>query len=161
FFADHPDFKNRNPKPGVVKFTNFDPSLAPYHGTRSAGLVSGPLKPSDGGKRYGVAYETEITTGGVLDYTGLPDDALIAGLEYAIQHAYSVVNMSLGHPVLPGETYSPVLELVAQRALHAGVLAIASAGNDESANGIPVFHPANCPSVLAVGALDGRLNPFP
>ena len=50
-------------------------------------------------------------------------------------------------------------EQVGQRALAAGTLIIAAAGNNSRrpADVEPVNHPANCPSILAVAALDETL----
>jgi subtilisin family serine protease len=52
-----------------------------------------------------------------------------------------------------------VYETVAQRALAAGCLIVAAAGNESSRPGLiaPVGHPANCPSIIAVGAVDASL----
>jgi subtilisin len=53
---------------------------------------------------------------------------------------------------------------VAQRALAAGTLIIAAAGNDSVRPDsiAPVDHPANCPSILAIAAIDAylRIAPF-
>ena len=67
--------------------------------------------------------------------------------------------MSLGAPVSPGERPSAVYENVARRAIASGTLIIAAAGNDSSRPGriAPVSRPANCPSIMAVAALDSRL----
>ena len=49
---------------------------------------------------------------------------------------------------------------MARRALRRDTLIVAAAGNDSRRSvGLvaPVSHPANCPSILAVGALDQRL----
>ncbi|MFN2466897.1 MAG: S8 family serine peptidase [Gaiellaceae bacterium] len=68
----------------------------------------------------------------------------------------AVVSMSLGAVARPGQRYSTVFETVAKRAAGAGSLILAAAGNDSrrptAVN--PVNHPANCPSILAVAALD-------
>ena len=69
--------------------------------------------------------------------------------------------MSLGASVVPDEKYSQIYTDIANRALERGTLIIAAAGNDSDRNsGIiaPVNHPANCPSIMAVGALDFDLN---
>ena len=54
---------------------------------------------------------------------------------------------------------SRVFESVGKRALDNGSLIIAAAGNDSSRPGNvePVSHPANCPSIMAVAALDSQL----
>ena len=68
--------------------------------------------------------------------------------------------MSLGAEVAANDPFSEVFEAVGQRALAAGTLIVAAAGN-ESERGAgwfaPVGHPANCPSILAVGALDAKM----
>ena len=63
--------------------------------------------------------------------------------------------MSLGSVAPPSRAY----ELAARRAMRRGSLIIAAAGNESSRPGViaPVGHPANCPSILAVGALDAQL----
>ncbi len=68
--------------------------------------------------------------------------------------------MSLGGRTQVNEPYSPIYEAVAQRALRRGTLIIAAAGNDSNrASGriVPVARPANCPSIMAVAALDSQL----
>ena len=65
--------------------------------------------------------------------------------------------MSLGARTRPGDPYSRTYERVASRALAQGTLIIAAAGNESKRqNGVvaPVGHPANCPSIMAVGAVD-------
>ena len=71
--------------------------------------------------------------------------------------------MSLGSSVAAGDAYSQVFEAVAQRALEAGSLIVAAAGNDSRRPVYiaPVGHPANCPSILAVAALDEVLDVAP
>lgn len=67
--------------------------------------------------------------------------------------------MSLGSATFPGQRFRPSYERIAQRALRRGILIIAAAGNESnrpiSIN--PVGSPANCPSIMAVGALDSHL----
>jgi subtilisin family serine protease len=94
----------------------------------------------------------------VLNNQGMGTDTnILAGIDWAIRNECAVVSMSLGAP--PEETFSLVFEQVAKRALAAGTLIIAAAGNDSRRPGLiaPVGHPANCPSILAVGALDKTL----
>lgn len=79
--------------------------------------------------------------------------------------------MSLGARVQPGETFSTIYENVAQRALRSspGTLIVAAAGNDSRIPGTnnrfeppkPVGRPANCPSILAVAAVDANLGIAP
>jgi subtilisin family serine protease len=72
--------------------------------------------------------------------------------------------MSLGAPTSPGQPYSRVFQRVARRARRRGTAIIAAAGDDsrrESGEVRPVCHPANCPSIMAVGALDWQLQVAP
>jgi subtilisin len=161
FFTKHPDFEKRVPVPVVKSFTTDDPLMDSGHGTRSVGLTCGPLKPSDGKPRYGVAHCAMIFFGRVMQKLRIRDAALIAGMEKAIELRASVVNMSCGSTIDARTPYSTSFELVAQRVLNAGVLPIAAAGNDSADAEAPVNHPANCPSVLCVGALDSNLEPLP
>jgi hypothetical protein len=63
--------------------------------------------------------------------------------------------MSAGAPIQFGGKHSVEFERVAARMLRRGLLLVAPAGNAESYGALwPVNHPANCPSIMAVGALD-------
>lgn len=133
------------------------------HGTHCIGTACGPQRP---GRlpRYGIAFESEIFAGKVLSNQGSgPDAGILAGIQWAITNRCPVVSMSLGAPVFPGEGFSQIFEMVAQRALAAGTLIIAAAGNDSARPGMirPVAHPANCPSIMAVGALDVQMRVAP
>jgi subtilisin len=80
----------------------------------------------------------------------------LEGIEWAVVNGCSVVSMSLGAqgPV------SIAYETAGQRALDAGTLVIAAAGNESTRPGFiaPVGRPANSVSVLAIAALDEALN---
>jgi subtilisin family serine protease len=81
-------------------------------------------------------------------------------MEWAITNNCKVISMSLGAPVEQGEKYSNIYNDVAKKAMSNGTLIIAAAGNESRRDqGIinPVGHPANCPSIMAVAALDGYL----
>lgn len=127
------------------------------HGTHVAGTACGPRKPTDG-PGYGVAFESEIYVGKVLGDDGSGTDAgILAGIAWAVENSCTVVSMSLGAPAQPGEPHSVTFERAAKRAMDQGTLIVAAAGNESrrSAGVIaPVGHPANCPTVLAVGAVD-------
>jgi subtilisin len=129
------------------------------HGTHCVGTACGPRQPETG-PGYGVAYESLIFAGKVLSNEGSGGDGgILSGISWAINNGCRVVSMSLGAATRPGQAYSRTYERVARRALSRGVLIIAAAGNEsDRRNGhiAPVGHPANCPSVLSVGALDVR-----
>lgn len=126
------------------------------HGTHCIGTACGPRQPAQL-PRYGVAFNAEIFAGKVLSNQGSgADGGILAGIQWAIRNKCHVVSMSLGSPVFEGETFSQIFEQVAKRALRRGSLIIAAAGNDSRRPSFiaPVSHPANCPSIMAVGALD-------
>ncbi len=135
------------------------------HGTHCVGTACGPLQPGQL-PRYGVAVEAEIFVGKVLSNAGRgADSGILAGIEWALQNQCVVVSMSLGASLcdLPPQAHSQVFENVGRRALAQGTLIIAAAGNDSQRPQriCPVNHPANCPSIFAVGALDSRLRVAP
>ena len=158
----HPDFTGRT----VVSrsfITGQSVQDGHGHGTHCIGTAAGPKQPGQL-PRYGVAYEAEIYAGKVLSNQGSGGDSgILAGISWAIRNQCPIVSMSLGAPTVPGQSYSTVFETVARRALSRGTLIIAAAGNESSRPGhiAPVGHPANCPSIMAVGAIDQRLTVAP
>lgn len=154
----HPDFAGR-----AITDRSFIPGEAVQdangHGTHCIGTSMGP-KTAPTGPRYGVAYDAEIYAGKVLSDAGSGSDSqILGGIEWAIRNKCAVVSMSLGARTSPGQGFSRVFEAVAARAQDAGTLIIAAAGNDSNrpTSAVPVSHPANCPSIMAVAALDSSL----
>jgi subtilisin family serine protease len=129
------------------------------HGTFCAGVACGPKLPSQG-PRYGIAYAADLCIARVLnDDAGGIDGNVLAGIEWAVRKDCAVICLSLGSPVCLGDSYPEVYEHVASRALAAGSVLIAPAGNESQrpAKIAPVEHPANCPSVVAIAALNRSL----
>ena len=152
---NHPDFAGRN-----IMATSFITGEQPQdgngHGTHCTGTACGTGRPASV-RRYGVAGEADIFIGKVLSNGGSgADGGILAGINAAIRNNCRIISMSLGAPVRRGEPFSAVYENVAQRALDRGTLIVAAAGNDSSrpSRVIPVSRPANCPSIMAVGAID-------
>ncbi|NEO98166.1 MAG: S8 family serine peptidase [Symploca sp. SIO2E9] len=145
------------------------------HGTHCIGTACGPLNPPDPSSpmRYGVAYNAEIFVGKVLSNQGSgADGGILAGIDWAITNGCQIISMSLTGPTFPGTPFSPIYEEVAKRVLARGTLIIAAAGNDSLVRDFfgrpikplrrqvppaPVGRPANCPSIMAVAALDNQL----
>ncbi|EWY37923.1 hypothetical protein N825_16095 [Skermanella stibiiresistens SB22] len=128
------------------------------HGTHCIGTACGSRQPSTL-PRYGIAHNAEIYAGKVLSNQGSGrDGGILQGIEWAIRNRCAVISMSLGAPVGTGQTFSRIFERVASRALAAGTVIIAAAGNESERPGFiaPVGHPANCPSIMAVGAVDAQ-----
>lgn len=126
------------------------------HGTHCAGIAGGGRKGKDGA-RYGVAYGSRLYIGKILDDAGEGTDGLaLAGIEWALEKGCQVISMSFGAPMEEGQAYSGIFEQVAQIAMSNNCLLIAATGNESDhseGDASPVNHPANCPSIMAVGAL--------
>ncbi len=161
FDLKHPDFPSRS-----ITAVSFVAGMKPQdghgHGTHCIGTACGPKEPFHP-PRFGVAYGATILAGKVLDDNGGgADGGILAGLEWALAQKARVVSMSLGAEVTVDDPFSEVFEAVGQRALAAGTLVVAAAGNESDRRQgwyAPVGHPANCPSILAVGAVDVRMQP--
>ena len=158
FDMKHPDFKGRS----LTAFS-FVPDEAVDdlhgHGTHCIGIVCGSSGLRD--MRYGVAPEAQIYAGKVLNNGGRGAQAwILDGMTWAANNGCRVLSMSLGSKVLPGQSYDIAYERAAQFALSKGTLIVAAAGNDSkrSENQFsPVSSPADCPSILAVGAVNSTL----
>ena len=154
----HPDFVGRP----IVSQTFVGQPVQDLHshGTHCIGTACGPKEPYHP-PRYGVACGSAILAGKVLDDNGGgADGGILAGINWAVTQGARVVSMSLGAEVTVTDPFSEVFEAVGQRALAAGTLVVAAAGNESDRGDgwfAPVGHPANCPSILAVGALDSRM----
>lgn len=158
----HPDFAGRS----VVSrsFIEGQPVQdGNGHGTHCAGVAAGPAAPV-ARPRYGVATAAQLYVGKVLSDEGSGGDGeILEGIDWAIANGCHIISMSLGSSVSPQQPYSSIFEEVAQRALAAGTLIVAAAGNDSRRPDhiAPVSHPANCPSILAVAAVDQKLSVAP
>ncbi len=155
FDLTHPDFVGRS-----ITAQSFVSGEQPQdghgHGTHCVGTSCGPLAPPTG-RRYGIAHGAEIYVGKVLGNDGGgPDAGILAGLNWALANGVQIVSMSLGADV---REVSKAYETVGRRALDAGTLIVAAAGNNANRPSDPGFVgvPANSPSIAAVGAVDGSL----
>lgn len=154
----HPDLGGR-PVEAVSFVAGEGPEDGHGHGTHCIGTACGALSPRQP-PRYGVAGGAEILAGKVLDSRGRGEDAgILAGIDWALTQGCAVVSLSLGAPVRPGDPPSAVFEQVGRRALRRGTLLVAAAGNESRRPDEvrPVGHPANCASIMAVGAVDRNL----
>lgn len=159
-FVGHPDFAGRNVQTESF-ITGETADDVAGHGSHCVGTACGPRAPQVL-PRYGVAHGADILMGKVLNNQGRGGDGgILAGIDWAVGQGCQVVSMSLGARVGPGSTFSAVYEQAARRAMTAGTLIVAAAGNDSQRPLLimPVSHPANCPSILAVAALDPQLLP--
>lgn len=152
----HPDFAGRR-----IESRSFvdgqEVQDAQGHGTHTAGTAAGVLAPGTG-RRYGVAHDAALLVGKVLGDDGSGTDAqILEGIDWAITGGARVISMSLGADV---NEVSAAYENVGRRALDAGSLIVAAAGNNagRSAGNVGfVGVPANSPSIMAVAAVDRNL----
>lgn len=158
FDLGHPDFENRQ----IVSASFVEGEEVQDrhgHGTHTAGTACGPRQPRTG-PRYGVAHGARLFVGKVLNNAGLGTDGqMLAGINWAVENDCAVVSMSIQAPVDVGQSFNRVFQRAAAAAERRGTLIIAAAGNFSSrpANTRPVTHPANCPTIIAVGAVDAPL----
>jgi subtilisin family serine protease len=156
FDLEHPDFAGRT----IVSqsFVAGQPVQDGHgHGTHCVGISCGPKAPP-GSRRYGVAPLASIYVGKVLNNEGSGTDSeILAGIDWALTNGVHVISMSLGADV---QEVSQTYETVGRRALDAGTLIVAAAGNnaERSAGNVGfVGMPANSPSIMAIGAIDSAL----
>ncbi|MEN3339552.1 MAG: serine protease AprX [Acidobacteriota bacterium] len=138
--------------------------LTPYdgygHGTHVAGIIAGNGYDS-AGSRAGIAPDAHLVSLKVLDANGRGVISnVIAALEWAVTNraAYNirVINLSVGAGITESYNTDP-LALAAKRAVDAGIVVVAAAGNlgrnalGQSQYG-GITAPGNAPWVLTVGA---------
>ena len=130
------------------------------HGTHVAGIIAGNGADSSGA-RMGIAPRSRLVVLKVLDAVGrgrISD--VIAAIDYAVTHKSEfnirVINMSIGAGVY--ESYhTDFLTQAAKRAVEAGLVVVAAAGNHgRSDDGVTqngaISAPGNAPWVITVGA---------
>jgi subtilisin family serine protease len=153
---NHPDFSN-----ATISTASFIEGESARdgngHGTHCAGIIIGP-KTTPQVERYGVSPAVELYAGKVLRNSGAAHSRYVfQGIEWALENQCRVISISLGNRIRTGVSYSLSFEKAAQAAAQKGTLIIASAGNDSFRHLqrlLPVSEPANCPSIMAVGAIN-------
>ena len=119
------------------------------HGTHVTGTIAQCT--NNGIGVAGVAPGSTIMPVKVMDDEAqATTQTLYRGIIWAIDHDADVINLSLGMDCLdPWPVCAdPVIDYLADRALEAGIVVVASSGNDGSPY---VSSPANHPSTVAVG----------
>jgi subtilisin family serine protease len=154
----HPDFRGR-----AITSRSFVSGVTVQdvygHGTHCIGTACGPQRPASGVRRYGVAFGAQIFVGKVFDNAqepSAPTGSVIAGIEWAITNGCRVVSLSLGARI---DRKIMQYEVPIRRALSAGALVVAAAGNNANRPELPGFvePPANADAAMAVAALDSKL----
>ena len=159
--APHPDINDK-----IVAFKDFvNGREEPYddngHGTHVSGDAAGTGKSSDG-KYKGTAPEANIVGVKVLNQDGgAKISDIIRGIDWVIenrdQYNIRVINMSIGVPSA-GYKFDPIHKAV-ERAVKAGIVVVAAAGNEGPTMGTVGGAPGNSPFALTIGALDDKNTP--
>lgn len=123
------------------------------HGTHIAGTIA-----AAGGSKgmMGVAPRSLIYPVKAFDHNGSAYVSdIILGIDWCVQNRMDIINMSFGM-----RTKSQSLQNTIRRAYNAGIVVVASSGNDKRSRGVD--YPARYPQTISVGATgrDGRVAPF-
>ncbi|HEY3043218.1 MAG TPA: S8 family serine peptidase, partial [Vicinamibacterales bacterium] len=160
------EFSNR-----VTAFYDFTKggivSSYPYddygHGTHVAGTIGGSGALSNNNEYRGLAPKVKLVVLKVLDKNGAGYTSdVIRAVDFAVANraalGIQVINLSLGHPIFEPASSDPLVQAV-ERAVRAGVVVVAAAGNygKNPETGLPgyagVTSPGNAPSAVTVGAV--------
>ena len=163
--SSHDDLAAANGSQRVVDFVDLVNGRAVAyddygHGTHVAGIVAGNGFDSSGA-RSGIAPGAHVVVLKALDASGRGHISdVIAALDYVVAHKDTfnirVVNLSVATGVYESYNSDP-LTLAAKRAVDAGIVVVAAAGNrGRNADGHDAYGgvtaPGNAPWVLTVGA---------
>jgi subtilisin family serine protease len=150
---DHPDLRGRLAPGADLVDHDATPQDGNGHGTHVAGLIGAAT-----GNGVGIA---SVAPGATLlpirvlgdDGSG-SEDTVAAGIDLARQRGADVINLSLGSEVpLVGAMGGDAIDAAIHRALAAGIVVVAAAGN----NSVPVCEqPAAADGLLCVGSVDKR-----
>lgn len=163
FDMQHPDFLTR-----VMESKSFIEGVATAqddngHGTHCLGTLGGPRVPG-AAPRYGIATDAQLFVGKVMKENGKGREGdILHGIGWAIQNNCRIISLSLGKPVASGASPDADYEEIGALALSKNCLLIAAAGNDSDRPRPikPVDLPANSRTIMAVGAINRRLELYP
>jgi hypothetical protein len=136
------------------------------HGTHCCGIIAGPAAPLALSElpRYAIAPEVTLLVGKVLDDHGKGSDSTVSeGISWAVRNGAQIICLSLGEPRGEKAPYSSLYEKMAEVTTTTATfnaLLVSAAGNFSNltiGNAGPIANPAACPSFMAVGAVNSRL----
>jgi len=146
---NHEDLKNRI-EPGGYDFYGNTAVMTDQHGhgTKVAGVIVAEAGNGTGISGVAGLYEISVFPIKVVSSSGTGSSAaVIKALEYAIAKKVDVINLSLG-----GTNFSAIENEVIQRAVHAGIVIVAAAGNN-ALKGNAIYYPASYENVISIGAV--------
>jgi len=148
--TDHPDLRD-----SIADAKDFTGSRVGYsdvngHGTHVSGTIAARENSSG---IIGIAPKSKLLVAKVLGDDGYGSmEAILEGMYWAIDNGANVLSMSLG-----SQSTIPEFEKAIKYAMSKKVFMIVAAGN-EGPNLNTVGWPGRYPDVVAVGAVDSRLN---
>lgn len=158
--AEHPDYLGRS-----IVSESFVTGESPHdghgHGTHCAGSATGKNRLINV-PRYGVAPNANLYIGKVLNNanSGRERD-IVAGMLWGVNQGCDIISVSIHRRVQVGEPHSLAYERAGKFALDNNALIVSIAGNFSSrkfGHIAPVAAPGNSPSIMAVAALDRRMD---
>jgi subtilisin family serine protease len=159
---NHSDFAEHKPAPTISFATPNGVQANHGHCTHCVGIIGGsraPPPPAPTGEpwRYSVAPGVSVSIARIfaIDEPWVPEARVYAALDWALALKADIVSMSFGFP-WRDSGYSQAFEIAAQRALAAECVIFAGTGNTSNRPNrvASTLHPARCPTVVAVGAVD-------
>lgn len=166
-FYPHPDLTE--PVNRIIAFhdlsgqeTSLRPDQPPqswhWHGTQTSVVAAGNGRLSDGIYR-GLASEAQLVLIKVSDEGKITEENIARGIEWVIEnrerYQIRVLNISLG-----GDEDIPcsqsIVDQAAEEAIRQGIIVVAAAGNNGTAQKHSSVPPANSPSVITVGGYDDK-----
>ncbi|GIF75289.1 serine protease [Asanoa siamensis] len=146
--AMHPDLSGK--VDAAVNFTTDPAGDQIGHGTHVASTVAGTGAAS-GGRYRGIAPDARLLDAKVCQQEGCPEDAILAGLEWAsVTQKAHVANISLGGQDTPG--IDPIEQAVNTLSAQYGTLFVVAAGNTGPFEAT-VESPGSAEAALTVGAV--------
>lgn len=146
--AEHPSLKANFEKgqdfTGASDGSDFSDKVG--HGTHCSGTIAGI---EDASGFSGVAPEAKLLMGRVCSEQGCSNISIAQGINWGIQEKVDVISMSLG-----GMWSTPAERSAVAAADAAGVTIVAASGNSGTSQ---VSYPAALPTVIAVGAINSKL----
>ena len=170
--GDLPDFRryggsreSRVVASAVVNPCAFEDTDNLGHGTHVAGLIAGNSLGLQGddylrGDYMGTAPAADLISVKVADEDGNSNVLdVINGLQFAVDHKdefnIRVINLSLSSTVAESYKTDP-LDAAVEQAWNSGIVVVAAAGNEGTADNAVDFAPGNDPYVISVGAVNDR-----
>ncbi|MGM7681952.1 S8 family peptidase [Cytobacillus sp. Hm23] len=140
--VNHPELINQI----LAPYNAVDPAnqgVTDIHGTHVSGIIAAEKNNGIGG--YGINPRATLMPIDVFGGEFFGSDYIIAeGILYAVENGADVINMSLG-----GYMSSPIMEEAIEKAIDAGIVVVAAAGNSATDE---YHYPSAIDGVISVGA---------